>query len=85
VTSDGGPEDGGERNPRDVHDHRRDDRGGRQAADDEPVLPRTTSDEPVLPRTTSDEHPEAWGDRARDDDPDDLDRFLRERPPHHGD
>ena len=44
-----------------------------------------TDDEPVLPRTTPDEHPEAWGDRARDDDPDDLDRFLRERPPHHGD
>ena len=93
MTSDGGPEDGGKRNPRNLPDHGAG--AGRQAADDEPVLPRTmsdepvlprtTSDEPVLPRTTSDEHPEAWGDRARDDDPDDLDRFLRERPPHHGD
>ena len=51
-------------------------------------MPSVTSDpedEPVLPETTSDEHPEGWGDRVRDDDPDDLDRFLRERPPHHGD
>lgn len=37
-------------------------------------------DEPVLPETTSDEHPEGWGDRAPEDDPEDLDRFLRERP-----
>ncbi len=46
---------------------------------------RGPDDEPVLPETTSDEHPEGWGDRAPDDDPEDLDRFLRERPPHHGD
>jgi hypothetical protein len=73
VTSDGGPEDQG--NSRNLHDHGGGKGDRREAADDEPVLPRTTSDE----------HPEAWGDRARDDDPDDLDRFLRERPPHHGD
>jgi hypothetical protein len=45
---------------------------------------RAPEDEPVLPDTTSDEQPEGWGDRG-EDDPDDLDRFLRERPPHHGD
>ena len=54
--------------------------------DDELVLSTTTSDdEPVLPTTTSDEGSQGWGDRVREDDPDDLERFLRERPPHHGD
>jgi hypothetical protein len=41
-------------------------------------------DPPVLPDTTSDERAEGWGD-VSESDPDDLERFLRERPPHHGD
>ena len=41
----------------------------------------------VLPDTTSDEGDEGWGDRPGDDDddPEDVRRFLDERPPHHGD
>jgi hypothetical protein len=44
--------------------------------------------DPLLPETTSDEHDPA--DSGSDDwregsnDPDDLERFLRDRPPHHG-
>jgi hypothetical protein len=42
--------------------------------------------EPVLPDVTSDEDPLGWGDAPsdRDSDPDDVERFLREVPPHHG-
>jgi len=44
--------------------------------------------EPILPDTTADEHEpsDSGSDAWRDDssDPDDLERFLRERPPHHG-
>ena len=48
------------------------------------------SDGPVLPDTTSDEHGVGWGDDPSgrtdsDSDPDDLERFLRDVPPHHGD
>jgi hypothetical protein len=39
--------------------------------------------EPVLPDVTSDEGLLGWGDAPDDADPDDLQRFLRERPPHH--
>jgi hypothetical protein len=49
---------------------------------------RVDPDDPVLPDVTSDERAEGWGDddgSSRVDDPDDLERFLRERPPHHGD
>ena len=42
-------------------------------------------DEPVLPDVTSDERDLGWGDRPDEHDPDDLDRFLRDVPPHHGD
>ncbi len=44
-------------------------------------------DEPILPTLTSDESEPGWGDEAaaREGDPDDLDRFLRDVPPHHGD
>ena len=47
-------------------------------------------EEPVLPDTTSDERGVGWGDErgsGTDDagDPDDLERFLRDVPPHHGD
>ncbi len=44
-------------------------------------------EEPVLPDTTSDETDGGWGDEvaSREGDPDDLDRFLRDVPPHHGD
>ena len=40
--------------------------------------------EPVLPDVTSDEDPLGWGDAPQEDDPDDVERFLREVPPHHG-
>ena len=40
-------------------------------------------DEPVLPDQTSDERPEGWGERS--DDEETLERYRRERPPHHGD
>jgi len=38
-------------------------------------------DEPVLPEQTRDDTDGAWGDRPEEDREDD-DRFLRERPPH---
>jgi hypothetical protein len=44
--------------------------------------------DPILPDTTSDEHDpgdsgaDDWRDSA--DDPEDVERFLRDRPPHHG-
>jgi hypothetical protein len=47
--------------------------------------------EPLLPDTTSDESDRGWGADLGGtaagpgpDDPDDLERFLREVPPHHG-
>jgi hypothetical protein len=43
-------------------------------------------DDPVLPDVTGDEQDVGWGDEPRSSsDPDDLDRFLRDVPPHHGD
>ncbi len=50
-------------------------------------------EEPVLPNTTSDERDVGWGDEGNGStsggsgasDPDDLERFLRDVPPHHGD
>ncbi len=48
-------------------------------------------EEPLLPDTTSDESDQGWGDDlgrtagAGSFDPDDLERFLRDVPPHHGD
>jgi hypothetical protein len=49
-------------------------------------------EEPVLPDTTSDESDLGWGDDpggtssgSGQGDPDDLERFLRDVPPHHGD
>jgi hypothetical protein len=44
-----------------------------------------TDDRPVLPDRTSDEDETGWGERPAEDDPDDLRRFLEEKPPHHGD
>ncbi len=47
--------------------------------------------DPVLPETTSDEAASGWGDalarraEAGESDPEDLERFLRDVPPHHGD
>ena len=38
---------------------------------------------PLLPDTTRDES-DSWAERAGDD-PEDLERFVRDRPPHHGD
>ena len=40
---------------------------------------------PVLPDTTDDESEQGWGERSGEEDPDDVRRFLDERPPHHGD
>ena len=39
---------------------------------------------PVLPAHSADETDARWGEPPVAD-PDDLERFLRERPPHHGD
>jgi len=37
-----------------------------------------------MPEPTSNDLDRGWGDRVPDSDPDDLDRFLRDQPPHHG-
>jgi len=42
-----------------------------------------TREEEALPEQTSDDLVDP-SDRATDDDPEDLDRFLRDVPPHHG-
>lgn len=39
----------------------------------------------ALPEQTGDDTDAGWGERPGEDDPDDLDRFLRDVPPHHGD
>ena len=39
----------------------------------------------LLPEQTADDTDLAWGDHRGDGDSEDLERFLRERPPHHGD
>lgn len=36
-----------------------------------------------LDRQTSDDTDEGWGERRDDGDGGDLDRFLRDKPPHH--
>jgi hypothetical protein len=42
--------------------------------------------DPLLPEQTTDDSDRGWGERQEDaSDSDDLERFLRERPPHHGD
>jgi hypothetical protein len=38
----------------------------------------------ALPEQTSDDTDTGWGEEPSRDD-DDLERYLRERPPHHGD
>lgn len=59
--------------------------GPTQPRSDGPDGPDGT-DEPVLPEQSSDDRAAGWGDEVRDSeqDPDDLRRFLDERPPHHG-
>lgn len=48
-----------------------------------------TSSEPddreVLPDRSRDDDDTGWGDRPVEDDPDDVQRFLDEKPPHHTD
>ena len=39
----------------------------------------------VPPEQTTDDTVRGWGERAAESDPDDLERFLSDRPPHHGD
>lgn|SRR4051794_35415027 len=46
---------------------------------------RDRPDRPVLPDSTSDEDEAGWGERPDDRDPDDVQRFLDEKPPHHVD
>ncbi len=38
-----------------------------------------------LPEQTNDDTDHGWGERPTETDPDDLERFLSDRPPHHGD
>jgi hypothetical protein len=58
--------------------------GSGSSSEPGPVAPPPPpDDEPVLPETTRDEQDVGWGDRDGSEDPDDLERFLRERPPHH--
>ena len=40
---------------------------------------------PELPEQTTDDTDRGWGERPTESDPDDLERFLADRPPHHGD
>jgi hypothetical protein len=40
---------------------------------------------PELPEVSADDTDLGWGERVSESDPDDLDRFLADRPPHHGD
>jgi len=42
---------------------------------------RPERDDPLLPEQTGDDTDVGWGDEP---EPDDLERLLRERPPHHG-
>lgn len=39
---------------------------------------------PELPEQTTDDTDRGWGERPAESDPDDLERFLSDRPPHHG-
>ena len=39
----------------------------------------------VPPEQTTDDTDRGWGERPAESDPDDLERFLSDRPPHHGD
>ena len=63
---------------------------GHSRPDPEPAPPVRPDDEAgsaasadVLPARSSDEYDVGWGERPEESDRDDLDRFLRERPPHH--
>ena len=38
-----------------------------------------------FPDQTADDTDRGWGERPGEEDPDDVRRFLEERPPHHGD
>jgi hypothetical protein len=41
---------------------------------------------PLLPSSTTDESDEGWGETPSEDPSrEELERYLRERPPHHGD
>jgi hypothetical protein len=51
-----------------------------RVAPDEPGRRQRPPAEPVLPDVTRDES-DSWGERLEDED--DLERFRRERPPHH--
>jgi hypothetical protein len=42
-------------------------------------------DRPTLPEQTGDDTDAGWGEDEPDDEDDELSRYLRERPPQHGD
>jgi len=44
----------------------------------------TDGPEAVLPEQSTDDTDRGWGERPSEADPDDLERFLADRPPHHG-
>ena len=46
-----------------------------------PGLPEQTTDD----SDDTDDTDHGWGERPTETDPDDLARFLSDRPPHHGD
>jgi len=46
--------------------------------------PEADGPEAVLPEQTVDDTDRGWGERPDEADPDDLERFLADRPPHHG-
>jgi len=42
-------------------------------------------DAPMLPHRSADDTDVGWGEPPEADDPEDVGRFIQERPPHHGD
>jgi hypothetical protein len=38
-----------------------------------------------IPEQTSDDTDRGWGELPPEEDPEDLRRFVEDRPPHHGD
>ena len=45
--------------------------------------PSSAHDVPLIPDRSADDDDAGWGERTGDDDA--TERYLRERPPHHGD
>lgn len=47
-------------------------------------VPQAPDSAAILPEQTGDDTDHGWGEQPREADPDDLERFLADRPPHHG-